>query len=214
MKKFKFVLFVAIATFLINGCGGSQYQVIQSSDKFSNNGSYLISTKDNNLVMNPFGNDIVNDVFPTLDIGIMVNKSTNCIKDVSLYLYHPTLYSTGNGIYGSRNATWLNIHKGNRLIFLADGRRVAFTASASKQRTSNDGYNSVSKVVTMKYIDTAVYPASLNKLKQIASAKKLEVRIEGLDHNHDIEANVINENLAKNFRKFYQEQIATRQICR
>ena len=213
MKKLKLGLLAIIATLLMNGCGGSQYQVIQSSDKFSNNGSYLITTKNNDLVINPFGNDIVSKTFPTLDVGIMVNQSKNCIQDVSLYLYHPTHYSTGH-LMGSRNATWLNIRRGNRLIFLADGKRVAFTASASKQSTSDDGYNSVAKEATMKYIDTAVYPAPLNKLKQIASAQKLEVRIEGLNHNRDIEASVINENLAKNFKKFYQEEIATRKINR
>ena len=214
MKKLKLGLLAIIATLLMNGCGGSQYQVIQQSDKFNNNGSYLITTINNDLVINPFGDDIVSKVFSTLDVGIIVNRSKNCIKDVALNLYHPTQYSTGNGIYGSRNATWLNIRRGNRLIFLADGKRVAFTASASKQSTSDDGYNSVAKVATMKYIDTAVYPAPLNKLKQIASAQKLEVRIEGLNHNRDIEASVINENLAKNFKKFYQEEIATRKICR
>lgn len=212
MKKLKLILLTAISIVLINSCGGSPYKIGHYADKFNNDGKDLISTRENYLRINPLGDDLLN-IISKLDAGIIVNRAKNCIKDTSLYLYQTEGYSTGY-LTGSRNATWLHIVRGSRLIFLADGKRIAFAAASAKQRTRDDGYNSISKEATMLYIDEAIYPVTLKKFKQVAFANHLEVRVEGINHNRDYDDNIINENLAKNFKKFYQEEIATRKMCR
>lgn len=210
MKHVKIYIIAILAIFFFVGCsGGSTYSATAQTDKFApQNGQKSIRTTGNILwYSNPFGNQHT----PTLDVVVSLDEKSQCISKTRFVSVYPRLYSTA--YTHTMNTSWLDIRKGHRLIVLADGKRLVFPVIGSRADTDAQGYNQVSRSVSSYYIDKAIYAASVDQIRTIASARTVELRIESMERNVDLGKGVLNVNFGKNIKKFYLENMASRKTC-
>jgi len=211
MKKIKISMVAILAIFFFVGCAENPYVAHGTADKFaSNSNKYQFRTYQNYLTLAYLAGGIGT---PTLDVVLSLGNDVACIKNVSWKLYMPSLWGTKYP-FQSR-VTWYGIHKGHNLIVLADGQRIVFPVRySSKRNPINNGYDAIHKTYTTYYIEDVVYNATLEQIKKIAQAKVVELRIENNSINYDLGKDTINKNFAKHIRRFYNEQILTRKVCR
>lgn len=212
MKYVKIYMVTILAILFFVGCADNPYVAQGTADKFaSNSNKYQFRTYKNYLTLAYLAGTDTST--PTLDVVLSLGKDVECIKNVNLSLYMPSLWGTQYPFQSS--VTWYGIHKGHNLIVLADGQRLVFPVRSSSKRNSiNNGYDAIHKTYTTYYMEDVIYGATLEQIGKIAKAKVVELRIENNSIKYDLGKDTINKNFVKHIRRFYNEQILTRKVCR
>lgn len=95
--------------------------------------------------------------------------------------------------------TWLFIEKGESLIFLLDGKRMALKGSGSAGARDVLPYGGAASV-----LEIAAYKITPQQLYQLARAGKVRVKIVGSKRNLKSRLNEINQ---QRFRDFYEQHV-------
>lgn len=212
MKYIKIFVISSLSIIFFSGCAENKYMAHGTADKFaSNSDKYKYRTYKNYLTYAYLaGTDLST---PSLDVVLSLGKDVECIKNVRWELYMPSLWGTKYP-FQSR-VMWYDIHKGHNLIVLADGERIVFSVKhSSKRKPLNNGYDTIHKTYTTYYIEDVIYSATIEKIRKIAQAQALELRIENNSINYDLNKDTINKNFLKHVRRFYNEQVVTRKLCK
>ena len=212
MQYIKIYTVMILSIFFFSGCADNQHVAHGTADKFaSNSNKYQFRTYKNYLTLAYLAG--TDSSTPTLDVALSLGNDVECIKNVSLKLYMPSLWGTQYPLQSS--VTWYGIQRGHNLIVLADGQRLVFPVmSSSKRNPTNNGYDTILKSYTTYYIEDVVYDATLEQVGKIAKAKVIELRIENNSIQYDLGKDTINQNFVKHVRRFYNEQIVSRKVCR
>ena len=187
-----------IVTLIMSGCVGSKYAIKQSSDdQFSDKSKPTLITLEENHIdfRDPLGMVPSSELLPYL----FRNKNGN-ITEMGFHL-----------INVRTNEKWLNIRKGNEIVFLVNGKRITAKANNTKIDHTSSGYNSVSRTVYTYYYDYAWYKLTKEQMQKICNAKSIKIQLVGNDgreeYGTDKRGHSIKESFYINNKKFFNEQV-------
>ena len=200
MKKYAVLLFLV---FFLIGCAPSKYAIKKSSDsEFADKNAPELVTLEENYIdfKDPMGLVPSSQLIPYA----FVDKAGK-INEMGFHLINVRSYDR-----------WLNIRKGDQIVFIADEERLTAKAQNTEIDHITTGYNSVSKTVDTYYYDYAWYPLSKESMEKISKAKSIKLQIMGQDglaeYGTKNRGFSIHKSFYENNRRFYEEVIMNSQI--
>lgn len=194
--KVKYLL-LAVAL-LVSGCGGGKYAIKQSADdQFSDNSKPNLVTLEENYIdfKDPLGLVPSSQLVPYL-----FRDTEGNITEMGFHLINVRSYGK-----------WLNIRKGNEIIFLINGERISAKASNTKIDHYSSGYNSVSRSVDTYYYDYAWYKLTKDQMEKICSSSDIKIQVVGNDGIEEYGTGKsgfsMNESFYANNKRFFKEEV-------
>lgn len=187
---------------LLSGCTAT-YKAAELTDKFSDpSGPKIISMQGNSIDFH----DPMGSVKPgELDAFVARERATN--KPTSAGFFYQRIAS-GTSLTFSGEPKWLSIRAGDEAVFIADGARIVFKAAGGdidSRVRRGVGYS-----VESEYMDSAQFIGTVEDLRRVAEAKKIEFKISGRDGavSYPREGRQFLESFHPNIRQFYSTEVA------
>jgi hypothetical protein len=197
--KIKVLLLVLALS--ITSCGGAKYAVKHSSDdQFADKSGPVLITLEENYIdfKDPMG------IVPSSQlVPYLFRDNDGNITEMGFHLTNVR-----------SNEKWLNIRKGNEIVFLVDGKRISAKASNTKIDHYTSGYNSVTRSVITYYYDYAWYGLTKEQMETVCNSTDIKIKIIGNDGIEEYGTGKrgfsMNESFYSHNKKFFNEEILGR----